>query len=173
MVAESNLIQPNIQAPIELALKVKNLYLYQERGHADIAAQCGLTVKQVSNLIYREGWSKLKEERRRKIEESHDERATQSQLAVVEAIASQAEEIALSGLNRAREAVGQSGPDAAKNFQSWTGGIKNLVGAMKLVRGGSAAGMESGPTMNLFFMAPGKAGPADPKQAEAIDIQSQ
>lgn len=169
MVAEAETFPVSIieRDPIPLAtrLKVKNLYLVRELKYELISKETGLTPKQIGNLIHREGWCDFKKERDRILEKAHDERASIAQTVIVEAIASQGEELALSGIDRAREAVKSRGKDAAKNFQSWTAAIKNIVGAVKTVRGSDIDANERGNvTANLFFLQmPAEQKPSEPK----------
>lgn len=151
-------------------LKVKNLYLYQDASHKEIAKRTGLTESAVGNLIHRERWSQLKKEAARQLEDTHDARAQEAQQSIVEAIGSQAEEITLSGLERAREAVKRKGKDAARDFQSWTGGVRNLVQSIKAIRpGGAAIGGDGSVTnFNLFFAPVSPQAQSEPKQAEAV-----
>ena len=53
---------------------------------------------------------------------------------VSEAIAQETVDVTLSGVGRAREAVESRSEFAARDFQSWTGGIRNLVQVAKLLR---------------------------------------
>lgn len=158
MVAELPVAEKRVKKtsplPIATKLKAKNLYLYQDASHQRIAKETGLSVDASESLAVREGWVEQRRARAKKLEEKSDARSEQADLAIVEAIGSQAEEIALSGLDRARDAVKRKGKDAAKNFQSWTGGIRNLVSAIKTIRahdGGSLGNSES-PTLNFFFV---------------------
>lgn len=156
--------------PIATKLKAKNMYLFQDATHEQIAKETGLTRDASENLAYREGWVKIRRERASILEKKADARAEQADLAIVEAIGSQAEEIALSGLERARDAVKRKGKDAAKNFQSWTGGIRNLVSAIKTIRARDGASVEQGPVnFNLFFVGqPMGQGQGEPKQV--VDV---
>jgi hypothetical protein len=54
---------------------------------------------------------------------------------VSEAIATESEEIAMSGLKRSRESAESREKDAAKDFQAWTGGARNLVNIARACRG--------------------------------------
>lgn len=159
-----------IAIPLSTKLKVKNLYLFQDAPHERIAKETGLTVKAVGDVIHREGWPKIRRERERKLTEKSDARGEQADLVIVEAIGSQAEEIALSGLERARDAVKRKGKDAAKNFQSWTGGIRNLVSAIKTIRARDGSMPDSEPrNLNLFFVGlPGAAPMPEPKPVTEI-----
>jgi len=160
--------------PLAARLKAKNLYVYRDATHQQIAKETGLTVGASEMLAHREGWPKLKREREKAIESRSDARAEEGNLAIVEAVAGQAEEIVLSGLDRARDAVKRKGKDAAKNFQSWTGGIRNLVSAIKTIRAKDGSLPDSGPTsFNLFFVgvAAPSAAQAEPKSVEPIEVK--
>jgi predicted transcriptional regulator len=159
-----------IYIPMAVRWQIRSLYVFKGEQPIKIAKQVGLTAAQVSDYISNHGLAKERKANERKITAAHDARASESQLIAAEAIASQAEEIALSGLDRARDAVKRKGKDSAKNFQSWTGGIKNLVGAMKLVRGQVDPAAGGSTTLNLFFC--GLPAEKEEKQVEPIDVSS-
>lgn len=161
------------QAPsysLALKLKVKNLYLIQHASHAEIAKQTKLTLPAVAGLIHREGWPALKKKQAEFAEISSDTHMSETAAQVVAAVTDQCTEIALSGLNRCRDAVSAKGKDAAKNFQSWTGGVRNLVSAIKTLQA-QGPGEAGGNTMNVFLIRAGDAlpeKPAEPKQVTDI-----
>lgn len=131
MVAERS---TGLAIPLLTRMQVKNLYLSLSLSHRDIALQTGLSEKSVGQLISRDGLPKLKAERLSKLSQAVDARV-EKQLSEAEAsIADTAEELALRGLNKVREAVQRSDRDAARDFQAYTGGVKNLVGVAKLIR---------------------------------------
>ena len=122
------------QIPVLTRIKVRNLYLSQSLTHREIAVQVGLEERAVGKLISADGLPALKAKRTAKLVNSSDAR-TEKQLTEVEhTLADEAEEIALAGLGKARDAVQRSDRDAARDFQAYTGGVKNLVGVAKLIR---------------------------------------
>lgn len=166
---------PAAPIPLSVRLKAKNLYLYRDATHQQIAKETGLTVGASEMLAHREGWVKLKRDRQKELESKSDTRAEKADLVIVEAIGSQAEEIALSGLERARDAVKRKGKDAAKNFQSWTGGIRNLVSAIKTIRARDGSGTDQPQSIafNLFFTGRADAVKAEPKTVDPLPIEIQ
>lgn len=121
--------------PLATRLKVRNLYLGQALNNQDIAERTGLTARQVGQMVYRDGLAKQKRRRAEKINAAADTRANAQLEAFNEQLAEEAEEISLGALERARQSVESVGEFAAKDFQSWTGGIRNLVQAARTVRG--------------------------------------
>ena len=123
-----------VPIPLLTRLKVRNLYLGAGLPHAQIAEQTGLTVPAVQQLVSREGLPKIRAERAAALTKATNDRV-EKQLSEAEAsIADTAEELALRGLNKVREAVDRGDRDAARDFQAYTGGVKNLVGVAKLIR---------------------------------------
>jgi hypothetical protein len=127
------------------ATKIRNCYLYQDLTHRQIAERTGLTERVIASYVVRHRLTAEKKTRYAKTLASHDARARDSVDTICEAIASNAEEIALNGLTRARESVEtpERFKDPAKDFQAWTGGIRNLVQASRQVRGLDQKGSES------------------------------
>ena len=128
-------IRPKASAiPLMTRLQARSLYLGGAATHAQIAQQTGLTESSVRQLICREGWPAIRAKRALSLTEATD-RQVEKKLSEAEAtIAESAEEIALAGLGKARDAVQRSDRDAARDFQAYTGGVKNLVGVAKLIR---------------------------------------
>ncbi len=123
-----------MRIPLLTKLKVRNLYLNQDLLQPEIATITGLSYTAVRNLIAREEWGKLKAAKRAALERNADARIAAQVAESAEAIASECEEIALGGLDRTRESLADTGKDAAKNFQAFSGGVKNLVTVMRELR---------------------------------------
>lgn len=142
---------PKLTIPLLTKLKVRNLYLSQGLGPQAIAKITGLTEKQAGNIIVREGLAKLRASAKSAIEARSDARTQEQVSEVIEAIARESEEIALSGIARAREATESRSEFAAKDFQSWTGGVRNLVNIARQARGlDSERSAGQGATLNVF-----------------------
>ncbi len=160
MVAESEIVAhaPKGYSPLamDVKLKIKNLYLYQGATYAQIAEATGATDQAIRNLIHKSGWSVERKAQLQRLEKTHDASALSESLASAEAIGSQCTELTLTSLNRTREALQSRDPDAARNFQSWTAGVRNLVSAIKTLQAGGAA--DNGNTqINLFMIRAGDA----------------
>lgn len=150
--------------------KARNLYITQALPMREIADKTGLDYSQVRTLVDREGWAKLKTTVKRKLESGLDAHATEHVTEMTEAIANESEEIALSGLQRARQAVESQETYAAKDFQSWTGGLRNLVQVARELRGfDNEQSRGPGATLNVFV---GRFETVSDKPAEkpAIDV---
>lgn len=151
--------------------KLRNLYLVQGIGNKEIAEQTGLTVATVQNYVSKHGLTKIRRQNQLRVIERHDARILDEQGEMAEAIASLSAEHALGGLKKAGEAVASNSPYAAKDFQAWTGGVKNLVAVARTVSGQDQAKPDSSTTLNLsMFLVSGAKPQAQVKQVEPIDI---
>jgi hypothetical protein len=153
--------------PLATRLQVRNLYVGACLGPSDIAPKVGLTLRQVRRLV---ATDKLAPIRRRAVSNAikvTDNTANHLLERFNQEIASQSEEASLGAIVRAREAVASKDKLAARDFQSWTGGIRNLVDVSRRVRGLDAKQPEGSVTMNLgFFMA----SPVETKPIEASQV---
>ena len=141
--------------PIGTRLKARNLYLIQCLPYAEIAEKTGLSVSSVGQLAFREGWTKLRKQRASELTTKADARANRDIDAINDAIASECEEIALKGLDRAKKASESDDEFAARNFQSWTGGVSNLVKVQRAARGldsRETGAPGNGNSLQLFFL---------------------
>lgn len=136
-------------------LKARNLYLHERLSYLEISEKTGIPVRSLQALASRKGWTAVRREQKRRLIEKQDARNAAMQNAVVEAIASASEEHAIRGLQRAGEALERNDKDAAKDFQAYTAGVKNLAGVAKLMRDGTGSAVESGGSISMnFFFAP-------------------
>lgn len=160
---------PNAPIPLLSKLKAKNLYLQANATHAEISKACGISLSSTAQLISREGWPALRRRMALKVEQAATARTEQVMTEATQAIADSAEEVALSGLNRARTAVASTGKFAARDFQSWTGGARNLVQIARQCRGldGNGTSGAEQPQINLNVFV-SKFGPA---AAEARPVE--
>jgi hypothetical protein len=124
--------------PLPVKLKARSLYLIHGLPLAEIAQQTGLTSQSVKNLAFNEGWSKTRLKAKEALVKRADARMNEEIDEVSDAIATESEEIAMSGLVRARESTQDRGEFAAKDFQAWTGGARNLVNISRACRGQDA-----------------------------------
>lgn len=156
--------------------KARNLYFFQEASHERISKETGLTVMAVGQLISREGWAKEKRQRIARLAKAHDTRVAGLDSEIIETIATRAEQHALEGLDRVAEALQRSDRDAAKDFQAYTSGVKNLATTAKAMREPIGAVTETGGnSFNLFFVGAPMIGQAqaeakaEPKQVTEIE----
>lgn len=140
-------------------LKIRNLYLTQQLTHEEIGRQVGKSVAQVSRYVSRVGLPEIRKKREALLIARADEKNVAISEDVSEAIAGECEEIALESLVRAKNEVKSTHKDAAKNFQAWTAGIRNLTTARNLARGKAEVNTMDGESrsVNLFFLG-GEAG---------------
>lgn len=121
--------------PIKDRLTVKAMYEVHERTPAQIAAFLKRPASQVSDLIWRQGWSQKKAERTRELTVKTDARAREQLGKVVEAVATLAEQGSVNGLQRAVDASTKKGKFAARDYRSWAGGARDLVNVARQARG--------------------------------------
>ena len=121
--------------PLIVRMKVRNLYIGQCLTNIEIGKQVGLTPSQVAAIVYKDGLPTLRKQRQAKVIANTDARTDATLEQFNEQLAREAEEISLGALQRVRETVESPGEFGARDFQSWTGGIRNLVTAARTVRG--------------------------------------
>lgn len=155
--------------PLLVRLKARNLYLVQGLGHKEIASQTGLTEEGSQQLASREGWVALRRERKKHLLAAQDARLEAAHSEVLDAIADVSAQHAVQGLDRVGKALESKGKFAARDFQSWTGGVKNLVSIMREIKAPQNDSPGSGATLNMFILRVGdQAKPANAAQ-EAIE----
>ena len=150
--------------------KLRNLYLVRGLTYNEIAKEIGVNTSVVTGFIAR---SKLREVKREYLAKSalaHDTRARANLTEISEAIAAQSEELALSGLERAGKAVISRDPTAAKDFQSWTGGVRNLAQVARLARADAPIEASGSISISLFNVR-GEAPVTEPKQVQPIEAE--
>lgn len=164
--------------PIGVKLRARNLYLVHGLPYAEISEQVGLTVQQLGALAHREGWTKNKARNRAKMIARADARIDRDIDETNEALARESEEIALKALGKAREEVESGGEFAARNFQSWTGGVSNLVKVQRLTRGldGEQQQGATNVSLSLFCVqaspAPQPAAERQEKRVEPLSVDA-
>lgn len=147
--------------PLLTRIKARNLYLLQGLPYNEIASATGLSYKQVTHLASRQGWPKERKRRLLLMEEAADARLAQTSSEVIEAIASESEEIALKALGNTRDALDRTDDMAAKDSQSYSAVVKNLASTAKLLRSAGDSPLSApSVTLNAFFLRP------DPKPPE-------
>jgi hypothetical protein len=136
---------------------VQSLYLSQFQSAQQISKQTGLTTSQVSRLCYREGWTTIRREKLAQTASLASQRADSRLTKIYDAVAVESEELVFSGLSRARDAVKGKGKFAARDFQSWSGGIRNFADISRKCRGIDrmdtlGAGSNGNVNLSLFVM---------------------
>lgn len=150
--------------------QIRNFYLVLGLTYEEIAKRTGLTSGIVGNYISRAKLPAVKRENEKRINERQDAR-TEAQLdEISEAIASQSEEIALGGLTRAREEIESRDEFASKNFQSWTGGVRNLAQVAKLIRGQSDGQPAGAVNLAVFLVRADRAERSEKPVAPAVEV---
>lgn len=155
-------------------VKARNLYLNERLPYAAISEQTGLTTKTLQCLASREGWTAVRRQQEKRMIESSDARANAMRSDVVEAIAAASEQHAIRGLQKVGESLERSDEFAAKDFQSYTAGVKNLATLAKTLRE-PAANMDGAQTLNLnLFFVPAvvPTSQAEPKQVTEVSAKT-
>jgi len=146
-------------------MTVRNMYLSGAHSNQQIADAVKLQEKQVRYIITRDSLAAEKKRRALAMIAKQDAQLDQRLQAFNSELAEQAEEISLTALQRAREEAIAPGEFGARNFQSWTGGIANLVKSSRLVRGLdsiSGAGSQAASNVSVFLVR-GEAVTSEPK----------
>jgi transposase len=115
--------------------KCKALYVVKGLGRKEICERLGISGDALSNWTTRYNWTAERRARMTRLEKSADSRANDENAAFLESMATQAEELAEDGMQLAREHVTSSSEFAARNFQSTTQAVKNLVDVYFRARG--------------------------------------
>ena len=145
---------PGWRIPEAIRLTIRSLYVIQGLGPAAIAPMVSLTTRQVTNLIAREKWSKVRDSkqsgREAKAIAIQDARANDDIQRVVEATATLSEELSIGSLMFSRELLGSKD---AKGLQMASGAAANFVKIARMSRGLDAKGSDrSTGDVNLYIV---------------------
>lgn len=155
--------------PAETKAKAKALYLVKFLPPKEIAVKLDVPVERVHDWISNNGWNKIREQRIDRAERQLALDQEKSLDPFMELVAAESEEIALTGFQRARESAASDSEFAAKDFASWTGGVKNLVSMYRTAKGLDAAQASAvNLTLNQFYV-PDTA--PKPVQSDDTDVQ--
>lgn len=159
------------EIPLLLRLKARSLYLVQGLSHQEIANQTGLTKEASEKLASREGWTAAKSRLKQQLLRKHDTRMSEQLDSVMESIVSVSEQHAMRGLERVGNALERDDDFAARDFQSYTSGVKNLVGVIRDIRQPAATAVSSSTNVQVFVVEPAiQASPASEKQVKPVDV---
>ena len=150
--------------------KIRNSYLYGNYTQPEIADSVSAPLTVVRAYIQR---CKLPAEKRRRESKAiqvADARASEQLTSNVIAIVDQAEELQLNGLRRAAISVESKDPSAPKDFQAWTGGVRNLAQVARLARADAPIEAAGSVTLNLFNVR-GERPIAEPKPVQPIEAE--
>ncbi len=168
--------------PMPLRMRVRSLFVVQGLKPAQISAKVKiLTAKQVSDLANREGWITQRDAIEMQVSQEALAHTRKEVEKVVEAVGHLAEEGAVLGLERARDAATKRGKFASKDFANFAAGSRSLVAIARQARGledrNAANAGPSGVNVNLFFMDAPTGSPAkterkvSPEPAQsAVDV---
>ena len=156
--------------PIGVRLRAQNLYINRGFTPKQISEVVGLTSQQIASLAVRGGWTKTRNDRTRSITQRVESRTQAGVDAVAETIGAECDEYALGSLKRIGESLERTDPNAARDFQAYSVGLKNVVAVARTVRGLDTA-QAAAPSVNIaFFM--GQLQPAEPTNVTpAIELR--
>ena len=147
-----------VAIPILVKARVRNLYLGHLLSPKEIAAQINLPVRQVQNLVFNQGWTKLRESKTKQIEARTLARIEKDTQQLVDAVAGESEELALGTLRASHNVLADVGtdPDAPRNLQALSQSAKNFVGIFRQARGLDAKQVGEGGTSQINVMFVGQ-----------------
>lgn len=174
MVAEGTLTKPIAlaakrpkirRARIPLPLRTKVCVLYTVRGMSPAAIAVELkgelTRDQIASMAIREGWTAKQKVLIRRTKEEVDARTRAATDEITNAIASECEDLTFSALTRTRQSLESGHENAARDFRSYAGGLRDLVTIARTCRGldlrNDGADTRGATTLNVFV---GRFGPS-------------
>jgi len=153
---------PGATIPVFVRLKARNLYLSQGLGYQAIAVETGMRYESVRNLSTREGWPALRKKQKVALNLASDANAQAMQSEVLESIASLSEQHAIRSLDRVGDALERTDENAARDAQSYSGCLRNLVNVARDIRRPEMQ-VSEGARLNVFVLRVGDQ--AKPAQA--------
>jgi hypothetical protein len=148
--------------------QIRNAYLYGNSSQPEIADRVSAPLGVVRAYITRAKLPAEKRRRETKAIQVADARASAELTSNVIAIVDQAEELQLNGLRRAAISVESKDPSAPKDFQAWTGGVRNLAQVARLARADAPIEASGSISISLFNVKSER----EPKQAEVVEVEA-
>ncbi len=160
------------QISVLAKIKARNLYLNQGLAVPSVAKECGLSESTVRNWVKVGKWAVERKTVYSRLLSKQDAQREETGNAVIQAIASEAEEHALSAMANVKQALVREDKDAAKDFQAYTAGVKNLASTARMLREPLSSGSGEGSTvnLNLFFSPPKLEREAKQVQEASINV---
>jgi hypothetical protein len=134
MVAD-NTRKPRQHYSAAVIAKCKALYVVKGLSPKDVVQRTGVSLEALGNWTQRYGWTAEKRARLTRLEKNAVTRAEDSNAGFLESMGTQAEEIAEDAMQMSREYAVARDPFAAKNLQSATQSVKNMVDVYFKARG--------------------------------------
>jgi hypothetical protein len=161
------------EIPLLIKMKARNLYLIDNLGWDEIGERCGWPSGSLAQAAHREGWPAEKKRRKALLIEKSNAHVTATANEVIEAIASKSEEAALKAMENVDKSLDRSDEFAAKDFQAYTAGVKNLASTARMLREplGGSVHQDQRPNLNLFFMAQVPIS-HEPKTAQVVEVKT-
>lgn len=184
MVAEASPSSAVLEAPRKLRIKardidvrtaatIRTLYLVQGLAPIEIERMgIGVTANQVSQLAYREGWTKQKMASISKAEETARACSDAAVQKVAEALAVEGEELCFKALTQTRAGLDKGGLDGAKQAQAASSALRNLHSVVQAIRKPTEASSDGSTQVNVFLLRAGDVAPAEPKQVTEVTTKT-
>lgn len=151
--------------PASVKARAKSLYLVKGLPPRDIADELGIPVGAIHDWSSRCGWTKTRAAKLLQLDGKLDSVIPGTD-EFMDVVAVESEDIALAGFQKARESTQSDSEFAAKDFASWTSGVKNLVGMYRTAKGLDTQAGTAQITFNAFYS------PTAPKEKQADSGES-
>ena len=151
-------------------LKIQRLYLVKDYKPAEIAAETGFTQRQIYELCYRQGWSKLKkkqEQRIAKTAESEVDSIIAEDQEFRNLVRLESQELVEKAMNRAKNA------EDGKDMSGYASSAKTFFDMYERSSGtgGQAQdGKSVNNTLNILYIQPLEPGNAKDVDNQVIDV---
>ena len=156
------------EVPLLLRLKARTLYLNGGHSYKAICEQTGITYPALKQMAHKEGWTVVRRKQEETLVAKQDAQGCAIREQVLEQINSESVELAAESMKRIRLALERGDKDAAKDFQAYTSGAKNLVSINRAISAPSAGTDQGSTTLNVFIARVGDNKPE--KSVQAIDV---
>jgi len=143
----TNTRKPRQHYSAAVIAKCKALYVVKGLNPKDVSERTGVSCDALANWTSRYGWTAEKRARLSRLEKTAVTRAEDANAGFLESMGTQAEEIAEDAMQMSREYANARDPFAAKNLQSSTQSVKNMVDVFFKARG--LDGKATGSTVNI------------------------
>jgi len=155
--------------PVLVRLKARALYLHECLPTRTISERTGLPVGTLNAMFRKEGWTAQRRAQEARIVAKQDTQGEAMRSEVLEAINSESVELAAESMKRIRESLTRTDDKAAKDFQAYTAGARNLVSINRAISAPSAGTDQQSQSFNLFFIgAPVAPSKEEPKQVTEV-----
>lgn len=156
------------EVPLMLRLKIRTMYLNSGESLRTIAAKTGLTEKTVKQMVFKEGWTKLKCRLKETLVAQQDAERDEIVSQAMNQIKDESIAIAGESMAAIREALAAK---SSKDFQALTAGARNLVSVAKAIMLPNATNGDGSTQVNVFVLRAGQMAAEDPKQVTEVEAK--